>query len=79
MWMVPTEIRSADDRVLHHLDLSASKDGVVVFDRPLLDVAEDLGLTREACYRALASLARLGAIERTDRTIRLIKSGYMTE
>jgi CRP/FNR family transcriptional regulator, dissimilatory nitrate respiration regulator len=51
-------IRSADDRVLEHLCLSASKDGAVVFDRPLLEVAEDLGLTNEAYYRALATLAR---------------------
>jgi CRP-like cAMP-binding protein len=34
-------IRSADDRVLEHLCLSASKDGAVVFDRPLLEVADD--------------------------------------
>lgn len=65
-------IRSAEDRVLHHLYLSASKDGTVVFDRPLLEVAEDVGLTREAYYRALASLGRMGAIERTGRTIHLI-------
>jgi CRP-like cAMP-binding protein len=38
-------IRSANDRVLHHLYLSASMDGTIVFDRPLLEVAEDLGLT----------------------------------
>jgi CRP-like cAMP-binding protein len=67
-------IRSADDRVLQHLHLSASKDSVVVFDRPLLEVAEDLGLTHEAYYRALATLAHTSAIERTGRTIRLIKS-----
>jgi CRP-like cAMP-binding protein len=67
-------IRSADDRVLQHLHLSASKNGAVVFDRPLLEVAEDLGLTREAYYRALATLTRAGAIERTGRKIRLIKS-----
>jgi CRP-like cAMP-binding protein len=66
-------IRSADDRVLHHLHLSASKDGAVVFDRPLLEVAEDLGLTHEAYYRALATLTRAGAIERKGRKIRLIK------
>jgi CRP/FNR family transcriptional regulator, dissimilatory nitrate respiration regulator len=64
-------IRSADDRVLQHLHLSASKDGAVAFDRPLLEVAEDLGLTHEAYYRALATLARAGAIKRTGRTIRL--------
>jgi CRP/FNR family transcriptional regulator, dissimilatory nitrate respiration regulator len=66
-------IRSANDRVLHHLHLSASKDGSVVFDRPLLEVAEDLGLTHEAYYRTLAILARAGAIERRGRKIRLIK------
>ena len=66
-------IRSADDRVLQHLHLSASKDGAVVFDRPLLEVAEDLGLTHEAYYRALATLTRAGAIERKGRKIRLIK------
>jgi CRP-like cAMP-binding protein len=64
-------IRSANDRVLHHLYLSASKDGAVVFDRPLLEVAEDLGLSHEAYYRALAALARGGAIKRTSRTISL--------
>jgi CRP-like cAMP-binding protein len=66
-------IRSANDRVLHHLYLSASKDGAVVFDRPLLEVAEDLGLTHEAYYRALAALARAGEIKRIGRKIRLIK------
>lgn len=67
-------IRSADDRVMQHLHLSASKDGVVVFDRPLLEVADDLGLTHEAYYRALATLVAGGAIERKGRTIRLIKT-----
>jgi CRP-like cAMP-binding protein len=67
-------VRSADDRVLQHLHLSASKDGAVVFDRPLLEVAEDIGLTHEAYYRALATLAEAGAIERMGRTIRLINS-----
>ena len=67
-------IRSANDRVLHHLHLSASKDGTVMFDRPLLEVAEDLGLTHEAYYRALATLARAGEIKRMGRRIRLIKS-----
>jgi CRP-like cAMP-binding protein len=64
-------VRSADDRVLQHLHLSASKHGAVVFDRPLLEVAEDLGLTHEAYYRALAALVRTGAIQRTGRKIRI--------
>ncbi|HEY3916318.1 MAG TPA: Crp/Fnr family transcriptional regulator [Stellaceae bacterium] len=70
-------IRSANDRVLHHLHLSASKDGTVVFDRPLLEVAEDLGLTHEAYYRALADLGRVGTIKRMGRRIQLIKSDYV--
>jgi CRP-like cAMP-binding protein len=67
-------VRSADDRVLQHLHFLASKDGAVVFDRPLLEVAEDVGLTHEAYYRALAALARAGAIKRTGRTIRITES-----
>jgi CRP-like cAMP-binding protein len=66
-------IRSADKRVLQHLHLSASE-GAVVFDRPLLEVAEDLGLTHEAYYRALAGLAHAGVIKRKGRTIRLVSS-----
>jgi CRP/FNR family transcriptional regulator, dissimilatory nitrate respiration regulator len=65
-------IRSADDRVLQHLHLSVSKDGAVVFDRPLLEVAEDLGLSHEVYYRSLARLAQAGAIKRLGRKIRLI-------
>lgn len=66
-------IRAADDRVLQHLHLSAAKDGAVAFDRPLLEVAEDLGLSHEAYYRSLAALVRAGAITRLGRKIRLIK------
>jgi CRP-like cAMP-binding protein len=67
-------IRSADERVLQHLRLSASKDGAVVFDQPLLEVAEDLGLAHEAYYRALAGFARAGLIKRDGRRIWLLRS-----
>jgi hypothetical protein len=67
-------IRSANDCVLHHLHLLASKDGAVVFDRPLLEVDADLGLTHEAYYRALATLARAGEIKRMGRKIRLVET-----
>jgi hypothetical protein len=67
-------VRSADKRVLQHLRLSASKASAVVFDRPLLEVAEDLGLTHKAYYRALATLAHTGVIKRTGRTIQLVSS-----
>jgi CRP/FNR family transcriptional regulator, dissimilatory nitrate respiration regulator len=65
-------VRSADKRVLQHLRLLAAKDGTVSMDRPLLEVAEDLGLTHEAYYRALATLARAGAIKRTGRKIAVL-------
>jgi CRP/FNR family transcriptional regulator, dissimilatory nitrate respiration regulator len=64
-------IRSAGHRAMQHLYLSASKDDVVVFDRPLSEVAEDLGLTHEAYYRSLAALARAGRFKRTGRIISL--------
>ena len=38
------------------------------------DIASDLGLTREALYRTLASLERAGAIERAGARIRIKKS-----
>jgi CRP-like cAMP-binding protein len=69
-------VRSADHRAMQHLHL-ASKGGVVVFDRPLREVADDLGLTHEAYYRSLAALARAGRIKRTGRIITLIKSAAL--
>jgi CRP-like cAMP-binding protein len=64
-------IRSAEERVLQHLQFSVAMDGKLAFDQPLLEVAEDLGLTHEAYYRALAGLSRKGVIKRKGRTIRL--------
>jgi hypothetical protein len=46
--------------------------GRLSFDRSLLEVAEDAGLTHETYYRALASLGAWVAIKRTGRTIHLI-------
>jgi DNA-binding Lrp family transcriptional regulator len=40
----------------------------------LQDIASDLGLTREALYRTLASLERAGAIERAGGRILLKRS-----
>jgi CRP/FNR family transcriptional regulator, dissimilatory nitrate respiration regulator len=41
---------------------------------PLQEIASELGLTREALYRTIASLEQTGAIERTKSCIRLKKS-----
>jgi CRP-like cAMP-binding protein len=71
-------IRSAEERILQHLRLSVPRDHPsdgVLFDRPLLEIAEDLGMTREAYYRALAALKRDGKIERSGRRIVPLSQG----
>jgi len=63
-------IRSARERILHHLALTTGSDGrTVTLDGTLMDLAAEIGLTHEALYRALAALERAGAIERTSSTI----------
>jgi CRP-like cAMP-binding protein len=69
------KVRSAKDRVVLYLDFNAGPDGrTVTLPGPLQDIASELGLTREALYRTLASLKRAGAIERTSSCIRLKRS-----
>ena len=66
------KVRSAVDRVMLYLDLHAGRDGHTVNLRgQLQDIAGELGLTREAFYRTLASLERAGTIERADARIRI--------
>lgn len=75
------DIRSANERLLAWLRMNAKGDQMTVFiDRPWTGVSEELGLTREAVYRALAHLQRQGRIERNGRqdgvqaeTIHLLK------
>jgi CRP-like cAMP-binding protein len=63
-------IRSARERVLHRLAISAGPDGqTVAVDGTLLDLAAEIGLTHEALYRALAALEKEGRIERTRTAI----------
>jgi DNA-binding transcriptional ArsR family regulator len=65
------KVRSAKERVLLYLDFNAEHDGRTVNLRgQLQDIASELGLTREALYRTLASLERAGAIERAGGHIR---------
>jgi CRP-like cAMP-binding protein len=67
-------IRSARERVLHHLALAAGADGHTVrLDGTLLDLAAEIGLTHEVLYRTLAALERDGAITRTQSGIALCK------
>jgi DNA-binding MarR family transcriptional regulator len=68
------KVRSAKERVKLYLDFNAGPDGRTVnLPGQLQDVAGELGLTREAFYRTLASLERAGAIERAAHHIVLKK------
>jgi CRP-like cAMP-binding protein len=65
-------IRSAPARVLAWLHLRASgTQPAMALHRPWTQVAEELGLTREALYRALATLERQGRIRREPGIVRL--------
>jgi CRP-like cAMP-binding protein len=66
------DIRSADERLLAWLRLKAKGEQMrVIIDRPWTGVSEELGLTREAVYRALAHLQQQGFIERHGRQDRV--------
>jgi CRP/FNR family transcriptional regulator, dissimilatory nitrate respiration regulator len=67
-------IRSARERVLHHL-LAAGPAGTRI--RPegsLMDLAAEIGLSHEALYRTLSALEKDGAIRRTRSGIALRKT-----
>ena len=65
-------IRSARERLLHHLALHAGTDGRTMrIEGTLMDLAEDIGLTAEALYRTLAELEREGVVQRDTSAITL--------
>jgi len=64
-------IRSARDRVLHYLKLSADQQSVR-FEQPMKTIAEDLALTPEALSRALAQLEEEGVITRQKRVVQFL-------
>lgn len=66
-------IRSASARLEAWLRLTASGDPpVVTLERPWTEIAPELGLTREAVYRALAALQKSRRIRRSGHMIRII-------
>lgn len=68
-------IRSARERVMHHVALSAGKDGRTMrLDGTLMELAAELGLTHEVLYRTLAALEQDGSVARAGREIALRKS-----
>jgi CRP/FNR family transcriptional regulator, dissimilatory nitrate respiration regulator len=64
-------IRSARDRVLHYLKLSADQLSIQI-DQPLKSLAEDLALTPETLSRALTRLEEERVISRQRRTVQLL-------
>lgn len=58
-------LRSARERILHHLALHDEKG-----ERTLKELAAELDLTHESLYRTLAALEREGAIQRKGRRVR---------
>ena len=63
-------IRSARERVLHHLALAAGTDGRTMrVGGTLMDLATDIGLSHEVLYRTLAALEKDGTIKRTRAEI----------
>jgi CRP-like cAMP-binding protein len=67
-------IRSARQRVLHHLSLRAGGDGRTMrLNGTLVELAAEIGLTHEALYRTLAALERDGIVRRTKSAIVLRK------
>jgi CRP-like cAMP-binding protein len=62
-------LRPAQTRVLAYLELLADEDGSIALDRPLKELASEIGLSHEALYRALAALAHSGDIARDGHRI----------
>jgi CRP-like cAMP-binding protein len=65
-------IRAAPERILAWLRMRATgTPPAVVLDRTWTEVAAELGMTREATYRALAKLEREGRIARDENIVTL--------
>lgn len=65
-------IRSAHKRVLHYLQLlPPSQANILILDRPLKDIALDVGLTPEALSRSLKYLQEMGVISRNQREVKI--------
>ena len=63
--------RAAHERLLQYLRFLSGNQTVVNLDRPLKEIAGELGFTPETLSRALARLEQQGAIARNGRLITL--------
>jgi CRP-like cAMP-binding protein len=60
-------LKSAEDKVVSYLTLAGAAHGTVTLDRPLIQVAAEMGLTHESLYRTLTKLAGAGRIVRLGK------------
>jgi CRP-like cAMP-binding protein len=60
-------LKTAPERVIAHLTRLGAGQNVIRLDKSLMAVADELGLTHEALYRALAKLTRENRLERPGR------------
>ena len=73
-------LRSARERILQFLKMSALPNtSSITLDRPLKNMADDLGLTHESFYRTLKTLMDDGMVRRTGRLLELaVQTGDST-
>ncbi len=72
-------IRSATARIMAWLGLQATDAASPIsIGRPWNRIADELGLSKEATYRALAELERAGRIHRTSGQVRILPDGPPT-
>ncbi|MDZ7663308.1 Crp/Fnr family transcriptional regulator [Thiohalophilus sp.] len=64
-------IRGARERILHYLYAEARADGVLDLAGSYVELATELGLTKETVYRTLAALEAEGVITRRGRHIHI--------
>lgn len=69
------QTRSAEERILQFLGLHCDASGFWTQHGTLKHLAEDIGLTHEALYRALARLQRQGAILRLKDGLKICQLG----
>lgn len=71
-------IRSAKNRILRYLQIgSEGEDNIIRIDRPLKDIAYEVGLAPEVLYRTLGLLEKEGRIVRRKHSIQLIELAGM--
>ena len=60
-------LKTAPERIMAYLTLLGAGTDAIRLDKSLMAVADELGLTHEALYRALAKLARENRLERPGK------------